>query len=292
MEITTATILTATWFLYFIIYSILGWAAETLYCSVPQKHFAERGFLIGPYCPIYGFGALLVLAILEPFFSSPPLIFLLGMLATTILEYITSVVMERLFHMRWWDYSKHKFNIKGRVCLLNSTLFGILCLVLVLFIHPLIKKWVDIIPHRWLIILSVAILILFLIDLIFSVRAVIQLDKHLAQLREMEEKFKEEWESLKTEGEEMARQKIGETEEKLRQWKEESEKKVAEIKAANRSKAEKLLASLKIPAKYQERRIMRSFPKLCHMDKDKNISLDALKHELIRWGKNRFKTSK
>lgn len=87
----------ASWFLYFIIYSVLGWAAETIYCSVPQKHFVERGFLRGPLCPIYGAGAVIILWALEPYINNIPTIFILGLILTSLLEYITSFLMEKFF---------------------------------------------------------------------------------------------------------------------------------------------------------------------------------------------------
>ena len=123
--------------LYFAIYSILGWGCEVIYCSLPAKRFINRGFLNGPYCPVYGIGALIVLYLLEPYKTSPFLVFLLGIFLTSLLEYITSYILEKTFHAHWWDYSKRKYNIYGRVCLLNSTLFGILSLGVVN------KKWTQ-----------------------------------------------------------------------------------------------------------------------------------------------------
>ena len=118
-------------FLLFIAYSTLGWCGEMIYCSVPKGRLCEkRGFLNGFLCPIYGHGALLVLYALHGGFRNPFLTFLFGALLTSALEYFTSWVMEKLFHMRWWDYSHYKFQINGRVCLLNSTCFGLACVLL------------------------------------------------------------------------------------------------------------------------------------------------------------------
>ena len=112
-------------FLLYIAYSTLGWCGEMLYCSIPKGHICEkRGFLNGFLCPIYGHGALLVLYLLHGGFQNPVLTFIFGAIVTSILEYFTSWIMEKLFHMRWWDYSHYKFQINGRVCLLNSTCFG------------------------------------------------------------------------------------------------------------------------------------------------------------------------
>ena len=97
-------------FLYFFIYSVLGWCTETLYCRLCEGKWTNRGFLYGPYCPIYGFGGVIVV-FLSPFSYSPILIFILGFILTSMLEYITSYIMEKLFDAKWWDYSHMPFNL-------------------------------------------------------------------------------------------------------------------------------------------------------------------------------------
>ncbi len=129
--------------LYLGIYSFVGWICETIFCSVGQGKFVNRGFLIGPFCPIYGFGAL---AILYTLGYVPPTIvgiFLGGMLITSTLEYITGWAMEKIFHQKWWDYSSKRFNIHGRVCLKNSTLFGLMTLVLFFDLHPRVSTLIT-----------------------------------------------------------------------------------------------------------------------------------------------------
>ncbi len=124
-------------FLLYIAYSTLGWCGEMLYCSIPKGKLCEkRGFLNGFLCPIYGHGALLVLYALHGGFQNPFLTFFFGAIVTSILEYFTSWLMEKLFHMRWWDYSHYKFQINGRVCLLNSTCFGLACVLLCHLVQP------------------------------------------------------------------------------------------------------------------------------------------------------------
>lgn len=103
----------------------------------------NRGFLYGPFCPIYGFGAISILLILKEFPQTITAIFLGGMVVTSTLEYLTSWVMELLFDAKWWDYSKQKWNLHGRICLLNSVLFGILCIVLTFDLHPLVSSWIT-----------------------------------------------------------------------------------------------------------------------------------------------------
>ena len=129
--------------LYFFTYAFIGYVCEVIYCSIPKKKFVNRGYLYAPICPIYGYGAVIVILCFD-WLTKYPWGFIVvaigGMLLTSLLEYLTSFVMEKLFHMRWWDYSNHKFNIKGRVCLLNSTLFMLLVMILMYGIHPIFKN--------------------------------------------------------------------------------------------------------------------------------------------------------
>ncbi|HPL91825.1 MAG TPA: putative ABC transporter permease, partial [Treponemataceae bacterium] len=123
-------------FLFFMAYSVIGWITEVVYCSVQERRLVNRGFLHGPLCPVYGFGALLVVFLLEPFSGSVLVLFLVGMALTTALEYITAWLLETAFSTRWWDYSDLPFNFRGRVCLLNSVLFGLMSLIGVRVLHP------------------------------------------------------------------------------------------------------------------------------------------------------------
>ena len=131
-----------TWFLWLMIYSIIGWVYESTICSIGHRKLINRGFLNGPYCPIYGTGAVLVLLVLGRI-QNPVLLFFAGALVTCSLEYLTSWLMEKLFHARWWDYSKRKFNIGGRVCLIGAVVFGAFSVVLVLVLHPFVKSLTD-----------------------------------------------------------------------------------------------------------------------------------------------------
>ncbi|UKI48764.1 MAG: putative ABC transporter permease [Clostridium sp.] len=102
--------------LYFFTYAFIGYVCEVIYCSIPKKKFVNRGYLYAPICPIYGYGAVIVILCFDWLTKYPwgfVLVAIGGMLLTSLLEYLTSFVMEKIFHMRWWDYSNHKFNIKG-----------------------------------------------------------------------------------------------------------------------------------------------------------------------------------
>ncbi len=169
-------------FIYWIIYSFIGWILETVYCSILSGKFEERGFLNGPLVPIYGFGAMIILATLLPYAFNPVLVFLLGLILTSSLEYLTSYIMEKAFKMRWWDYSEMFMNINGRVCLLNSTMFGALSLILVEYIHPVIVALIANIPMEYLNYIAIALFALVIIDFIASLRATLNLQSRLFEL--------------------------------------------------------------------------------------------------------------
>lgn len=155
-------------FIWLMIYSFAGWLYETIICSIGQRRFVNRGFLNGPYCPIYGHGALLVILVLGRL-KNPIALFLAGAVLTCSLEYLTSYLMEKLFSARWWDYSKRKFNINGRVCLLGAVVFGVFSTVLVLLIHPAVVKLTDVIPALARHIISAVLLIVFIGDCIVTI---------------------------------------------------------------------------------------------------------------------------
>ena len=181
--------------LYFIIYSFLGWCCETVYCSILQKKFVNRGFLYGPMCPIYGCGALLVLYLLRDVRASILPLFLSGMVVTTILEYLTSVLLEKLFHMKWWDYSAMPFNINGRVCLLNSCEFGALSVFVVMVLHPAVTRLVGRIPGPVQLLLAGLLSAVILTDTIYTVHGILilkgKLDDIYLQIDEIRLKTEE-----------------------------------------------------------------------------------------------------
>ena len=125
------------YFILYIIYSFIGWVIEVIATSKDNKGFVNRGFLIGPYCPIYGTCALLMILIL-PNQENIFLLFLMSLLICSISEYLTSYVMEKLFKARWWDYSSRRFNLNGRICLKISLGFGLLGVILVRYVNPFI----------------------------------------------------------------------------------------------------------------------------------------------------------
>ena len=170
-------------FLYFFIYSVLGWIAEIFYCRLCSGRFTNRGFLNGPYCPIYGFGAVIIIFFLEPFKYNAILVFILGMILTSLLEYVTSFLMEKIFNAKWWDYSNMKFNINGRICLLNSTEFAILGLIITYIIHPQIVKIIGLIKTNYLNTLSEILLCILVLDFTVTLYTILNLKAKLKQLK-------------------------------------------------------------------------------------------------------------
>ncbi|GAA0070842.1 putative ABC transporter permease [Clostridium sardiniense] len=177
--------------IYFTIYSFLGWVAETIYCFIIDKKFTYRGFLYGPVCPIYGFGGVIVIKFLHGIGNNPIKVFLGGMILASVLEYITSYVLEKLFHMKWWDYSTYKFNINGRVCLKNSIFFGLLALFIVEILEPMLRDSVSSIPSSIIYPVSTIIIIIFIIDLTFTVAHLIHLKEHLDRLKNIKGDLKD-----------------------------------------------------------------------------------------------------
>lgn len=156
------------YFLLFLMYSVLGWLMEVINSYFIHKRFVNRGFLIGPYCPIYGIGVLLIISFLNDYMDNFLVLFILAMVICLVLEYLTSYFLELIFKARWWDYSNNRFNINGRVCLETAIPFGIGGLIIMYFINPLFTGILCKMSDKFLIILSVVLMILFLADLIIS----------------------------------------------------------------------------------------------------------------------------
>ena len=156
-------------FMLFFGFSVFGWILECVSCSIWYHKFVhDRGFLLGPYCPIYGVGALGGYFILSHYADEPFTLFIMAAVGSTVIEYITSYIMEKIFNARWWDYSDRHFNIEGRVCLRNSFLFGVMGLGFVYFVKPFYENITDKIDSNTLIITSIVCSIIFVIDFIVS----------------------------------------------------------------------------------------------------------------------------
>lgn len=169
--------------LYFFVYGFLGWCTEVIFAAFKQHRFVNRGFLNGPICPIYGVGVTLVIACLEAFQSNLLLLYISSVILVTVLEGVTGWAMDKLFHNKWWDYSKLPFNIGGYVCLLFSLIWGVACVFIVYFVHPLIHQVLSLIPHTARIALIAILGIALLSDIIVTTSAIVKFNQYLERLK-------------------------------------------------------------------------------------------------------------
>ena len=172
------------WLLLFFLYCVAGWVWESLYVSIRKRSWVNRGFLHGPWLPIYVTGAILILFTTLPCQEDLPLTFLVGMVTATLLEGATGMVMERVFHMRWWDYSDKPLNWKGYICLSVTVAWGFFSLLLVYVLHPPMERLLLWIP-QWLVEPAVLLLtILFVVDATKSIQDALGLKSLMIRLSE------------------------------------------------------------------------------------------------------------
>lgn len=237
-------------FLTFIVYAFFGWCCECVYCSVPAGKFINRGFLNGPVCPVYGFGAVIVFHALRPLGNYILFTFFGGMLLTSALEYLTSVLLEKLFHLSWWDYSKRKFNLHGRICLLNSTLFGLLCVFAVHVVDPWVSGNIQALSVPALFFCSGAIAALLGVDCFVSVRSVLALNGRLQQIAQLRDDLRRKAEASAAQLKTALENSSGQLrEERLR----------ARIETEH---AERRLHQLEEEHAFTARRLMSAFPRM------------------------------
>ena len=171
------------YFLWFIMYSVFGWITETILFAGRDKKSVKRGFLFGPLCPIYGSGAVLCTILLYGKISNFFALFFVGLLLCDTLEYITHYVLEKVFHAMWWDYSNQKFNIKGRICLASSILFGLGVALLIKFVQPFVINVTEKIPENIRLILAFVIYSVLIIDLALTVQSLKNIVRSLKEIQ-------------------------------------------------------------------------------------------------------------
>ncbi len=163
----------------FFIYAFLGWGLEVSFHAVTSGKFVNRGFLIGPVCPIYGFGMVILIFCLNPVLDNVFLLFVGGILLTSLLEFVTGFILEKLFRTKWWDYSDKPFNIKGYICLSFSIAWGLAAVFVINIIHPFINVLISLLDNTLGNVLLVIVFLYFIADLIITVFGVMQISKHL-----------------------------------------------------------------------------------------------------------------
>lgn len=186
-------------FLIFILFSFIGWISEVIYVGVTSAHkFVNRGFLYGPLCPVYGFGGVMILMLPPSLYKTWIPLFFASMILCTIVEYFVSWLMEKLFHTRWWDYSHYKIQLNGRICLLNSILFGFLGVAVIHFVYPLMIDLLNSLGQTLINISGMIILAVLSVDIFFTVRKLVDFANVMKKLKEFGETLnshygQEEW---------------------------------------------------------------------------------------------------
>lgn len=169
----------------FVIYAFLGWCLEVVFAmSQNGGKFVNRGFLNGPICPIYGFGALAVIVLLTPFKDNLLLLFAGSLMLTTVVEFIAGYILEKSFHQKWWDYSECFLNIKGYICASASVAWGVICILVIYFLHPLVDDFLRRLPFE---IGSVIISLFILFIIVDTVVTIISLIMVKQKIHNMED---------------------------------------------------------------------------------------------------------
>ncbi len=161
--------------LYYLIYAIIGWLLETAYAVGTLGHFVKRGFLFGPLCPIYGWGAVILISFLKKYKSKPFKLFVYSSIIFSVFEYVAGFALDALFAERWWDYTNDFINLNGRISLFYSFAWGIIALIFIHFIHPFVEKIVKKVLKKihaklQTIIIDVSFVILVLDTVLSSIR--------------------------------------------------------------------------------------------------------------------------
>lgn len=181
----------STFVCLFMLYGFIGWACEMVYCAIALRRVTNRGFLNGPICPIYAVGAFCTIGLATLVPHRLAVIFLLGLTADTLVEYLTGTLLELIFHTKYWDYSDNRFNFRGRICLKNSLLFGVMSAGLVFFIHPAFVRVVSGVPSLFREWAAVILLVLFGADMTVSILTALRLNSRLRSIYESMQAVKE-----------------------------------------------------------------------------------------------------
>ena len=182
---------------YLIVYSFAGWLLESTYKTIYKKKFINSGFLIGPYCPIYGFGAIIMILTLNFLKEKPVLLFIASFFILSFWEYSVGLFLEKVFKTKYWDYSNIKFNIHGRICLKNSIYWSILGLMFIEVLHPFVETQIKQVPINIVFYINVIVGIAMLVDLVSSVTATISFEEMIAKINEIGETIKEKAKELR-----------------------------------------------------------------------------------------------
>ena len=283
--------------IYFVLFAIAGYICEVIFAAIVLGKFVNRGFLNGPWCPIYGFGVVIVAICLKPLSKSLLVLFIGSVLLTSVLEYFTGYILEKVFDQKWWDYSDEKFNLGGYICLKFSLLWGVACTAVVKLVLPAVDAVIRVVPHFVGLIVTGVIVAVMLIDLTATVVTIMGIKKKIRLIDSTVAKLKAGTEDMggfisketlvvKDKYEELAKT-AGEKKAELAEKKDALAKAVAEKREANAERREELAKSVEekytafvksLGEKRGERRLMKAFPSL--REKRVDSSLGRLREQL------------
>ncbi|MCD7737698.1 MAG: hypothetical protein LUH58_01465 [Lachnospiraceae bacterium] len=211
------------WLFFFYFYCFFGWVFESTYVSLKSHHFVNRGFMHGPFLPLYGTGAIMMLVVSRPFADNLILTYVAGCVGATVLEYLTGAWMEAMFKVRYWDYSDKKFNVKGYICLGSTLTWGLLTILMTRVVHTPVESLALSIPPQILMVLVFVLTVYIVIDLVLSFRDAFALRDVLVKLEKVRQEAAQ-WQEKLAEAVDVAQEQLVERKEKyaqdLEQWKE------------------------------------------------------------------------
>lgn len=224
---------------FFMFYAVVGWCTEVIYKTTCTGHFVNRGFLNGPLCPIYGVGATIVILCLTPLQDNLLVLYIGSVILTSALEFITGLVLEKIFHQKWWDYADEKFNIMGYVCLRFSLLWGVACVMVMKVIQPLVLLVFNKTPLMLKNIIFFVFYGLMAADLIITVIALVKVGLQLKLANDLDRMLNKIAEAVGTrlsKGTLKSMEEIAETKEKLEDLQEDAKEKFEDLQEETREK--------------------------------------------------------
>lgn len=246
------------WLIYFYFYCIFGWVFESTYVSLRTRKPTNRGFMTGPWLPLYGSGAIVILLATMPFKQYPVAVYFAGVFAATLLEYVTGELMLKIFKVRYWDYSNQKIQLRGHICLSSSIAWGFLSLLMVYVVHEPVAKFIALWNEEVLSIVTFLITILMVFDFANAFRNAMDLRALIIQAEELRARInaalEEEKEHLAdvvaekkeqyAERKEHMEQVVEERKEKFAQTVEDKKEHLTQIVEDRREQREKRIAEL------------------------------------------------
>jgi uncharacterized membrane protein len=254
---------------FFMFYAVVGWAVEVIYHAVTTGRFINRGFLNGPVCPIYGVGAVIVILLLTPLSDNLLLLYAGSVLLTSVLEFITGFILEKIFHQRWWDYTDEHFNIMGYVCLRFSLMWGFGCVFVMKIIQPAVILTVEKLPATLRNISFAVYYGLFAVDIVITVAALAKIQARLRLANDADRMLNRIAEIIGTRltaGTLNGMQEIQEKKERLEEIKEKAEERAAQLEKRYEELRTKAQSCHRLDAwerlNFVQKRLEKAYPSL------------------------------